>query len=126
MNDSRRPRRFGSLLVALAALGGTLVALAATGTAALAMVVPGPGPGTGAKIVLPRGNGATILPPGPSQVTPAVAGGMPGWEITLIAIGAALVAAVLAVLADRARSARRRQVTKARLGDSPARVAGSV
>jgi len=36
------------------------------------------------------------------------AGGMPGWEITLIAAGAALVAAVLAVLADRARPARRR------------------
>jgi hypothetical protein len=32
-------------------------------------------------------------------------GGMPGWQIVLIAIGAALLAAVLAVLADRARAA---------------------
>jgi hypothetical protein len=35
---------------------------------------------------------------------------MPGWQITLIAIGAALLAATLAVLLDRAR-ARRRSVT---------------
>jgi hypothetical protein len=32
---------------------------------------------------------------------------MPGWQITLIAIGAALAAAVVAVLLDRARAARR-------------------
>jgi hypothetical protein len=33
---------------------------------------------------------------------------MPGWQIALIAIGAALAAAVTAVLLDRMRSARRR------------------
>jgi hypothetical protein len=32
---------------------------------------------------------------------------MPGWQITLIALGAALVAATAAVLLDRARAARR-------------------
>ena len=37
----------------------------------------------------------------------AASGGMPGWQITLIAVGAALVAAVLAVLLDRARGPRR-------------------
>lgn len=117
MNNSKRPRRFGTVLAALAALGGTLVALAATGTAAMATIVPPPGGGT------------SNLPPGPSQVAPqavTVAGGMPGWQITLIALGAALVAAVLAVLADRVWSARRRAVTAPRLGDSPARVTGSV
>jgi hypothetical protein len=36
-----------------------------------------------------------------------VAGGMAGWLITLIAIGAALLAATFAVLMDRARAARR-------------------
>jgi hypothetical protein len=44
------------------------------------------------------------------EVTPAhvaVAGGMSGWQITLIAVGAASVAAILAVIADRARTARR-------------------
>ena len=35
------------------------------------------------------------------------AGGMPGWQITLIALGAALVAAAAAVLLDRARAAHR-------------------
>ena len=34
------------------------------------------------------------------------AGGMPGWQITLIAVGAAIVAAAAAVLLDRARVAR--------------------
>jgi hypothetical protein len=32
---------------------------------------------------------------------------MPGWEIALIAVGAALLAAVLAVLLDRAWAPRR-------------------
>ena len=36
-----------------------------------------------------------------------VVGGTPGWQIALIAIGAALVAAIAAVLMERARSARR-------------------
>jgi hypothetical protein len=34
-------------------------------------------------------------------------GGMTGWQIALIAIGAALLAATVAVLLDRARTARR-------------------
>jgi len=38
-----------------------------------------------------------------------VAGGMPGWQIALIAIAAALVAAATAVFLDRARAARRHQ-----------------
>jgi len=33
---------------------------------------------------------------------------MPGWQIALIAIGAALLASIAAVLLDRARTARRR------------------
>jgi hypothetical protein len=36
-----------------------------------------------------------------------VTGGMPGWQITLVAAAAALLAAVLAVFLDRARAARR-------------------
>ena len=34
-----------------------------------------------------------------------VVGGMPGWQIALIAAGAALLTAMLAVLADRVRAA---------------------
>jgi hypothetical protein len=37
-----------------------------------------------------------------------VPGGTPGWQIALIAIAAALVAAALAVLADRTRTTRSR------------------
>jgi hypothetical protein len=33
---------------------------------------------------------------------------MPGWQIVLIAIGAALLAATVAVLVDRVRAARRK------------------
>jgi hypothetical protein len=36
---------------------------------------------------------------------------MPGWQIVLIAVGAALVAATVAVLLDRARAGRRNAVT---------------
>jgi hypothetical protein len=38
---------------------------------------------------------------------------MPGWQITLIAIGAALLAAAVAVFLDRARTTRRNAVTAA-------------
>jgi hypothetical protein len=38
---------------------------------------------------------------------------MPGWQIALIAVGAALLAAALAVLADRVLAARRRGIPAA-------------
>jgi hypothetical protein len=41
------------------------------------------------------------------------AGGMPGWQITLIVIGAALAAATVAVLIDCARAARKIHATTA-------------
>ena len=50
---------------------------------------------------------------GPVRVVPATtvrvvgAGGMAGWQITLIAAGAAVAAAVAAIVLDRARAARR-------------------
>ena len=54
------------------------------------------------------------VPPQIHTVTRTVlAGGMPGWQITLIAVGAALLAAVVAVLADRARAARRHVIATA-------------
>ena len=57
------------------------------------------------------GFGGTPVPP--VQVHTIVAGGMPGWQITLIAIGAALLAATVAVFLDRARAARRKAITAA-------------
>ena len=38
---------------------------------------------------------------------------MPGWQIALIAAGAALAAAAVAVLLDRARAARKAHATTA-------------
>jgi hypothetical protein len=60
------------------------------------------------------------LPPGhfvgPVYKVPVhtvVIGGMPGWQIALIVLGAALAAATAAVLLDRARPARRKTITAA-------------
>jgi hypothetical protein len=61
--------------------------------------------------IMPAAWAVNVIPPGggPAQ-TPAAgavtAGGMPGWQIALIALGAALAAATAAVLLDRARAAR--------------------
>jgi hypothetical protein len=49
----------------------------------------------------------------PTQVHVIATGGMPGWQITLIAAGAALAAAALAVLLDHARMARKTHPTTA-------------
>ena len=42
-----------------------------------------------------------------TQVHTIVTGGMPGWQITLIAVAAAVIAAAVAVILDRAWAARR-------------------
>jgi hypothetical protein len=88
--------RLRRLAAVLAAVTCGLLASAAIVPAAFAMVVPNP-----------RGayEGTPLAPgPAPSVVT---AGGMAGWQITVIALGAALVAAIAAVLLDRALAARR-------------------
>jgi hypothetical protein len=80
-------------LAVVAGLGGTLLALTAGAPAALATIPdPGGGPAPGLQPAIPA----------------VVVGGMPGWQITLIALGAALLAATLAVLLDGTRRARRR------------------
>ena len=97
----------------LTALGAVLVTFASTAAAALATGFPSP-------------NGGGIYDPVQTSTTVpvvTVVGGMPGWQIALIAIGAALVAALVAVLAYRAWTARRQPLAAPRLG-SPAQVAG--
>lgn len=91
MNIFGRSRRLAGLL---AIPGAVLVMLVSAGPAALATEVP-PGGGGGPEVTQPQ------------PVVQTIAGGMPGWQIALIAIGAALAAAVFAVLADRAWSGRR-------------------
>jgi hypothetical protein len=100
MNHIRRIRRIAGVLVGLAC---AWLGLAAAAPAAFAMIVPAPG-GSGS---------AAPAPPARTVTHSVVVGGMPGWQIALIAIGAALLAAALAVLADRARAARRQAVTAA-------------
>ncbi len=94
MSISKSWRRLGAVL---GGLGAAMAAFAVAAPASFA-VIPGPG-----------GNNT---PPPPPVVHTVVVGGMPGWQIALIAIAAAvaaaIVAAVAAVLAQRARAARRR------------------
>jgi hypothetical protein len=92
----RSIRRFAA---ALAGLATVLVAFSA-------------GPGF-ALPVPPLGGGSAGTPVAPAQVHTVVAGGMPGWQIALIAIGAALFAATVAVLLDRARGTRRHDAPSA-------------
>ena len=60
------------------------------------------------------GSQAGVAPTPPDVVTHiVVVGGMPGWQIALIAAGTALLAATLAVFAERTRAARRHALTPA-------------
>jgi hypothetical protein len=85
--------RFGALL---AVLGVAAAAFASAASASVTMI-PLPGGTDG-------NNAVTSQEP---VVRTVVVGGMPGWQIALIAVAAALVAAVAAVLVDRIRSSRR-------------------
>ena len=76
----------------LAGLAGALLAFIAASAPALAIRVPPPG-----------GYGGTVQ--SPPQVH--VIGGMLGWQILLIAVAAAVIAATVAVIVDRAWAARR-------------------
>jgi hypothetical protein len=99
MNPIRHVRR---LAAALAGLAGALLGLAAAAPAALASgQPPHPPPGWNKH------------PPLPAHFHTVVVSGMPGWQITLIAVGAALLAATVAVAADRARASRRKAITAA-------------
>jgi hypothetical protein len=91
MNPIRRIRRIAG---GLAGLACACLGLAVVAPAAFARTLP------------PFGiSGAVSTPaPPPVQVHTVVVGGMAGWQIALIAVGAALVAATIAVLLDRARA----------------------
>jgi hypothetical protein len=85
--------------------------------ASLAVVAVGFASGASASTaVIPVGGGGGAPAPDPGPVTvvrTVVVGGMPGWQIALIAVVAALVTAGAAVLVERARFARRRPVQPA-------------
>ena len=61
----------------------------------------------------PAGARPAVSQPGLTVVHTVVTGGMAGWLITLIAVGAALLVAAVAVFMDRARAAHRRLTVSA-------------
>jgi hypothetical protein len=88
MNHIRR------ILAAVATLAGAVLATAAT---------------TAAHASLPPHGGGPVSTP--AQIHIIATGGMPGWQITLIAAGVALATSAVAVLLDRARMARKAHAT---------------
>ena len=105
--------RIRRLAAALAALAGALLAFAAAAPAAFASGQPPPH--------LPPGHihqpvhiyQPVHQPPVPVPAHTVVIGGMPGWQIALIVAGAALAAAAVAILVDRAWVARKAHATTA-------------
>ena len=99
MNPIRTICRLASMLTGLAAA----LAVAVAGTsAAFAQSSPPPDP-PGEVIRF----GPLLVPHTvPAHTHAAITGGLAGWQITLIAVGAAILVAVVGVLLDRARAAR--------------------
>jgi hypothetical protein len=95
-------------------LAGPAAALVAFGATPAFATLPPPEPASASHPALsPWQVVGGYQVPGGVQVHTVVTGGMPGWQITLIAVGAALLAATVAVLADRARASRRKAATAA-------------
>lgn len=97
MTRSRGIRWIAGILARLAA---SMLVLLAGQSAALAYPDP--------PIVRP-----TADLPLPPRVYTIVAGGMPGWQITLISLGTAVLAAAVAVAVNRRLTARRRRRAEA-------------
>jgi hypothetical protein len=91
MNCQPRRRHLRHIAIVLVGFAGSVLVVLSGATAAFAYPVPASG-----------GPAGSVQP-----VQTIVTGGMPGWQIALIAIGAALFAAALAVTLDRARTAHR-------------------
>ena len=98
--------RIAAVLAGILTAGACALLAVAAASPAMAAGIPKPEPYPGAD--LPPAQ----VPPAVHAVTrTVVVGGMPGWQIALIAAGAGLLAAALAVLADRARAAHRNAIT---------------
>ena len=95
----RTIKSLSRLGVVLASPAVVAVSLASGASASTTMIPLGGGDGGAA----PDANPVTV-------VRTVVVGGMPGWQIALIAVMAALVTAFAAVLVERTRVARRRPV----------------
>jgi hypothetical protein len=97
MNPIRTIRRLASTLTGLAAALVAAVIGAPAAFAATSRPYPPPG-------VLSRYE--PVAPAVPAHAHAALTVGVTGWQIALIAVGAAIVGAAAGVLLDRARAAR--------------------
>ena len=139
MNRIRRIRRLAAVLAGLAS---AVLAFAAAAPAALASQLrpdpPGwlqhwalpvhlpPGPsGLFEHPPLPPGQVAGPVPVSQVPAHTAVTGGMAGWQIALIAAGAALAAATILVLPDRAGRVPE-DAHGGHLGEAPAQVTPAI
>jgi hypothetical protein len=97
MSTIKSLSRLGAVLASLAIIA---VSLASSASASTSMFPQ------------PNSDGGTgpVTPAPVTEVHTVIVGGMPGWQIALIAVVAALVTAIAAVLVERSRTARRRPV----------------
>ena len=105
MPASKAGTRLRRVAATLAAVAAGLLASAAAIPAAFARDIPDP---------LPDGQYRPIYP-APASTVHAVSptGGVAGWQIALIALGAALIAAAVTIVLVRARAAHRAAPTPA-------------
>jgi hypothetical protein len=97
-------RRTASVVVAICS---SLLGFALFAPSAFALMVGFHSYANGRVPSLP-GPQPAVSQPHPAVVHTVLTGGMAGWLITLIAVGAALLAATVAVFMDRARGANRK------------------
>ena len=97
--------RYGHVVRVLVVFASTLLGLAVSAPVAFAMRVQDSG---GSPTPLPNGKDPTYTLP-----HTVVTGGMPGWQLAVIVAGAALLAAMIAVVARRVRTAHRARLVPA-------------
>jgi len=111
----------GRLAVIVAGLAGAVVACAAA-PAALASASPRPArPLTWADPLLPPGWNKHPRLPDPARVHTALAHGIPGWQLTLMAITILLLVATLVAIAYPGPGRTRADERTRRLSDDPVR-----
>ena len=116
-----RCHALGHLAVVVAGLAGAVVAFAAA-PAALAPASPRPArPLTWADPLLPPGWNKHPRLPDPARVHTALAHGVPGWQLTLMAITILLLVATLVAIAYPGPGRTRADERTRRLSDDPVR-----